>query len=144
MRALARWSVSLQHGSTLTRACFLRGRAVWAIVRLGDIVKQLGECVIVRAGLLCLAVASVGCGERENILVIEQPTEVHAITQTATASEPSMNVQPGKVIATLKAGETAKAIGVYHGQDRDGFKVKLADGTEGIIIVGDTFRVTSR
>lgn len=123
---------------------FMPGRAVQAIVRLRSIVKQLCDRAIVIVFLVLYVAASVGCGEKENILVIEQPTEVHAITQAATASEPSMNVQPGKVIATLKAGETAKAIGVYHGQDRDGFKVKLTDGTEGIIIVGDTFRVTSR
>ncbi|MBX3324841.1 MAG: hypothetical protein U0223_17310 [Nitrospira sp.] len=85
-----------------------------------------------------------GCGDRENILVIEQPTAVHAITQASFAPDPSVNVQPGKVIATLKSGEMAKAIGVYHGQDHDGFKVKLHDGTEGIIIAGDTFTVTSR
>lgn len=106
--------------------------------------KQLCDRAIVIASLILYAAVSVGCGEKENILVIEQPTEVHAITQASTAPDPSMNVQPGKVIATLKAGETAKAIGVYHGQDHDGFKVKLADGTEGIIIAGDTFTVTSR
>ncbi|MBL8074072.1 MAG: hypothetical protein JNL29_06865 [Nitrospira sp.] len=106
--------------------------------------KQLCDRAIVIAFLILYAAVSVGCGEKENILVIEQPTEVHAITQASTAPDPSMNVQPGKVIATLKAGETAKAIGVYHGQDHDGFKVKLADGTEGIIIAGDTFTVTSR
>jgi hypothetical protein len=92
---------------------------------------------------LCPAL-STGCGEKENILVIEQPTEVHAITQAATTSDPNMNIQPGKVIATLQAGETAKAIGVFHGQDQDGFKVKLADGTEGLIMARDTFKFTSR
>ena len=106
--------------------------------------KQLCDRAIVIAFLILYAAVSFGCGEKDNILVIEQPTEVHAITQASTAPDPSMNVQPGKVIATLKAGETAKAIGVYHGQDHDGFKVKLADGTEGIIIAGDTFTVTSR
>lgn len=106
--------------------------------------KQLCDRAIVIAFLVLYAAVSVGCGEKENILVIEKPTEVHAITQAASAPDPSMNIQPGRVIATLKAGETAKAIGVYHGQDHDGFKVKLADGTEGIIIAGDTFTVTSR
>ena len=106
--------------------------------------KQLCDRAIVIAFLVLYAAVSVGCGENENILVIEKPTEVHAITQAASAPDPSMNIQPGRVIATLKAGETAKAIGVYHGQDHDGFKVKLADGTEGIIIAGDTFTVTSR
>lgn len=106
--------------------------------------KQLCGRAIVIAFLVLYAAVSVGCGEKENILVIEKPTEVHAITQAASAPDPSMNIQPGRVIATLKAGETAKAIGVYHGQDHDGFKVKLADGTEGIIIAGDTFTVTSR
>lgn len=106
--------------------------------------KQLCGCAIVIAFLVLYAAVSVGCGEKENILVIEKPTEVHAITQAASAPDPSMNIQPGRVIATLKAGETAKAIGVYHGQDHDGFKVKLADGTEGIISAGDTFTVTSR
>jgi hypothetical protein len=90
------------------------------------------------------SVMTAGCGERENILVIEKPTEVHAITQAASAPDPGMNIQLGKIIATLKSGETAKAIGVYHGQGYDGFKVKLVDGTEGIIIAGDTFTVTSR
>jgi hypothetical protein len=107
-------------------------------------VKKLCDRAIVIAFLVLYAAVSVGCGEKENILVIEKPTEVHAITQAASAPDPSMNIQPGRLIATLKAGETAKAIGVYHGQDHDGFKVKLADGTEGIIIAGDTFTVTSR
>ena len=106
--------------------------------------KQVCDRAIVIAFLILYAAVSVGCGEKENILVIEQPTQVHAITQASTAPDPSMNVQPGKVIATLKAGETAKAIGVYHGQDHDGFKVTLADGTEGIILAGDAFTVTSR
>ncbi len=106
--------------------------------------KKLCDRAIVIAFLVLYAAVSVGCGEKENILVIEKPTEVHAITQAASAPDPSMNIQPGRLIATLKAGETAKAIGVYHGQDHDGFKVKLADGTEGIIIAGDTFTVTSR
>ncbi|OQW30241.1 MAG: hypothetical protein A4E19_11655 [Nitrospira sp. SG-bin1] len=94
--------------------------------------------------LILSTVLSVGCGDRETILVIEQPTEVHAITHASSSQDPSTNVQPGNVIATLKAGETAKAAGVYHGEDHDGFKVKLADGTEGLIMAGDTFKVVSR
>lgn len=90
-------------------------------------------------------VIPVGCGDRETILMIEQPTEIHSLTQApASPDSPSMSLQPGQVIATLKAGETARAIGVYHGEDYDGFKVKLADGTEGLIIAGDTFKVMSR
>jgi len=85
-----------------------------------------------------------GCGDRESILVIERPTEVHAITQAASAPDPNMNIEPGKVIGMLKSGETANVIAVYHGQAHDGFKVKLADGTEGLIMAGDTFKVTSR
>jgi hypothetical protein len=99
---------------------------------------------IVLPFLVVYAVISVGCGDRETVLVIEQPTEVHAITQASSSQDPSLNVQPGKVIATLNAGETARATGVYHGQDHDGFKVKLTDGTEGLIIAGDTFKVMSR
>jgi hypothetical protein len=53
-------------------------------------------------------------------------------------------VQPGKVTTILKAGETAKAIGVYHGQDYDGFKTTFADGMEGLTLAGDTFTVVSR
>jgi len=96
--------------------------------------------------LVTLGVASLAaCGDRETILVIEKPTEIHSITQAPASPEsPSASIQPGQVIATLKAGETAKAVGVYHGQDYDGFKVKLADGTEGLIIAGDTFKVVSR
>ncbi|MDK2743352.1 MAG: hypothetical protein H8K03_05600 [Nitrospira sp.] len=91
------------------------------------------------------AVIPVGCDNRETILVIEKPTEVHSIEQTAPAPESSSaGPQPGKVIAILKASETARAIGVYHGKDFDAFQVKLADGTEGLIIAGDTFKVVSR
>lgn len=85
-----------------------------------------------------------GCNNPETVLVIEKPTDVYSIIQTSSAEDPNTNVQPGKVIATLRAGETARAVGVYHGEDRDGFKVKLADGTEGLIFAGDTFKVTSR
>lgn len=111
---------------------------VKAVMRKPDV-----HCIVALFLAFCSAL-STGCGERETVLVIAKPTEVHAITQTSTASDPNMNVQPGKVIATLRSGETAKAIGVYHGQDHDGFQVKLADGTVGIIIASDTFTVTSR
>jgi len=107
-------------------------------------VKRMCDCVIVRAFLVCYAVASVGCSDRENTLVIEKPTEVHAIMQAASATDLNINIEPGKVIATLKAGETANVVAVYHGQAHDGFKVKLVDGSEGLIMAGDTFKVTSR
>ncbi len=96
--------------------------------------------------LVALSTAiTVGCDNRETILVIEKPTEVHSIEQSPSSpASSSANLEPGKVIVTLKAGETARAVGVYHGQDYDGFKVKLADGTEGLIIAGDTFKVVSR
>ncbi len=84
-----------------------------------------------------------GCNEPETVLVIEKPTEVHGIVRTSS-QDPTTNVQPGNVIATLQAGETARAVGVYHGENHDGFQVKLADGTEGLIFAGDTFKVTSR
>lgn len=99
--------------------------------------------MIAFVGLSVSALA--GCGERDTILVIEKPTEVLAIEQASPASgSMDASVQPGKVVALLKAGETARAVGVYHGQDHDGFQVKLADGTEGLILAGDTFKVTSR
>ena len=91
------------------------------------------------------AAMTVGCGNRETVLVIEQPTEVHSIERATPSPETSSaESQPGKVIAILKARETARAIGVYHGKDFDAFQVKLADGTEGLIIAGDTFKVVSR
>jgi hypothetical protein len=96
------------------------------------------------------AVIQVGCGDRETILTIQKPTDVYAINQVSSSPPPSLSdessdakVEPGKVIRVLKAGETAKAIGVYHGKDYDAFHVKLADGTEGLIIAGDTFTATS-
>ena len=91
------------------------------------------------------AVIPIGCDNRETILVIEKPTEVRSIEQSQTApGSSSAGLEPGHVIATLKAGETARTVGVYHGQYQDGFKVKLADGTEGLIIAGDTFKVVSQ
>ena len=97
--------------------------------------------------LLTLSVVlPVGCDNRETILMIEKPTEIHNIEQTPSSASDSQSasVQPGKVMTILKAGETALVVGVYHGQDSDGFKVKLADGTEGLIIAADTFKVVSR
>lgn len=102
--------------------------------------RRVGKAWLLVLSLVFLA----GCGDRESILVIEKPTEVHAITQTTSATDPNMNIEPGKVIAMLKAGETANVVAVYHGQAHDGFKVKLIDGTEGLIMAGDTFTVTSR
>ena len=113
-------------------------------MRNKDTARECHDCLAWTRLLVLSAMLFGGCGDRENVLMIEKPTEVHAITQAASAPDPNVNIEPGKVIATLKAGEMAKVIGVYHGQDRDGFKVKLADGTEGIIIAGDTFTVTSR
>ena len=96
-------------------------------------------------GLAGLGVSTVlGCSNPETVLVIEKPTEVYGIIQTSSAEDPNTTVQPGNVIATLRAGETARAVGVYHGEGHDGFKVKLADGTEGLIFASDTFKVTSR
>lgn len=93
---------------------------------------------------LCGAI-QIGCDSHEMTLMIEKPTEVHSIDQiTSSPDSQSASFQPGKVITILKPGETARAVGVYHGQDHDGFKVKLADGTEGLIMAGDTFKVTSR
>ena len=110
-----------------------------------DMTRRLCDGCTVSAGVIFIAVLSVGCGERENILEIVKPTEVRSIEQSSSSSgSASTGLEPGKVIVTLKAGDTAKVAGVYHGQDADGFKVKLADGTEGLILAGDTFTVVSR
>ena len=110
--------------------------------------KVIGKRICSRFALIVFVglnvSASVGCSNPETVLVIEKPTEVYSIMQTAAAEDPNTNVQPGKVIATLRAGEAARAVGVYHGDGHDGFKVTLADGTQGLILAGDTFRVTSR
>lgn len=108
------------------------------------LVKRVCDGLLVMALLVLSTVLSTGCGERENVLVIEKPTEVHAITQAVSTPDPSTNIEPGKVILMLKAGETANVVAVYHGQAHDGFKVKLTDGTEGLIMAGDTFQVRSR
>lgn len=107
--------------------------------------RRFCECFAVPALLILSAALIPGCDHPEMILMIEKPTEVHSIDQTPLSSDSqSASFQPGKVITILKAGETAKAVGVYHGQDHDGFKIKLADGTEGLVIAGDTFKVVSR
>lgn len=114
-------------------------------MRLIAVVKRFCDHFTVAALVVFDAFILVGCGDRETILMIEKPTEIHSITQTPASPEsPSASLLPGQVIVTLKAGETAKAVGVYHGQDYDGFKVKLADGTEGLVIAADTFKVVSR
>jgi hypothetical protein len=108
--------------------------------------RQLHDHLMVVVLVMLGAVISVGCDSRETILMIEKPTEIHSIEQTPSSASDSQsaNVQPGKVLTILKAGETALVVGVYHGQDSDSFKVKLVDGTEGLILAGDTFKVVSR
>lgn len=114
---------------------------MWPQDVTGRVRSQLRVVILSALGVASLA----GCDNRETILMIEQPTEIHSITEEPASPEsPSASLQPGHVIATLKAGETVRAVGVYHGQDYDGFKVKLADGTEGLIMAGDTFKVVSR
>jgi hypothetical protein len=114
---------------------------------LNAVARRFRGRLTVAVLLVLSAAIQVGCGDRETILVlvIEKPTEVRSIEQAPSSSESATaSFQPGKVIATLKAGETAKAIGVYHGKDYDAFHVKLADGTEGLVIAGDTFKAVSR
>jgi hypothetical protein len=107
--------------------------------------KRFRDHFIVVALVAFGAFISAGCGDRETILMIEKPTEIHSITQASAAPDSSSpSLLPGHIIATLNAGETARAVGVYHGNDHDAFHVKLADGTEGLIIAGDTFKVVSR
>jgi hypothetical protein len=114
-------------------------------IGLNNVTSRLRNCSTLAGLVVLTAVSSVGCGERENWLEAERPTEVRSIEQSSTSPESaSTGVEPGKVVATLKPGETARVVAVYYGQDSDGFKVKLADGTEGLILAGDTFKVVSR
>ena len=106
--------------------------------------NRFRKYLVVPALLILSAVISVGCDNRETVLVMEKPTQVHGITHASSSQDSTANVQLGKVIATLKTGETIHAIGVYHGQGVDGFQVKLEDGTEGLILAGDTFKVVSQ
>lgn len=109
------------------------------------IVRRFRDHLTVVVLFALSAAIPVGCDNRETLLLIEKPTEVHSIDQSPASAESSgATVRPGKVIVVLKVGEKTKAVGVYHGQDYDGFKVKLADGTEGIIMAGDTFKVVTR
>ena len=115
-------------------------------IEWGRLRDRLGVLILVALG----AAVPVGCENTyEATLAIEKPTEVYAIDQIPSGS-PSPESEPsdtkaelGKVIRVLKPGETAKAIGVYHGKGYDAFHVKLTDGTEGLIIAGDTFTATS-
>ena len=106
------------------------------------VARRFRDRVMVMILVTASAAISVGCDNRETLLLIEQPTEGHSIDPTPDAQGAS--VQPGHVIAILKVGETARAIGAYHGKEYDAFHVKLADGTEGLVIAGDTFKVVSR
>lgn len=112
--------------------------------------NAVGRWLRNHVGVLVLVVLSmtvqVGCDTKyETTLAIEKPTNVYAIDQLPSApatsdSEPSeTKAELGKVIRVLKPGDTAKAIGVLHGKGYDALQVKLADGTEGLIIAGDTF-----
>ena len=106
---------------------------------------RLRVCWTLVGSIILLVVVTAGCSERENFLEIEMPTDLRSIEQvSSSAGSASTGIEPGKVIATLKAGETAHVVAVYHGENFDGFKVKLADGTEGLILAGDTFKVVSR
>ena len=107
--------------------------------------RRFSDRYMAVALLTLCATIPIGFDNHKMTLMIEKPTEVHSIDQTPSSSDSqSASFQPGKIITILKPGETTRAIGVYHGQDHDGFKVKLADGTEGLILAGDSFKVVSR
>jgi len=119
---------------------------MWLNAVRRQLCNHLGVLVFVALS----AAVQVGCDKNyEATLAIEKPTEVYAIEQMPSApssseSEPSeTKAELGKVIRVLKPGETVKAIGVFHGKGYDAFHVKLIDGTEGLIIAGDTFTATS-
>lgn len=114
-------------------------------IGLNKFISRLWNCCTLAGLVVLTAVISVGCGERENWLEAERPTEVRLIEQSSPSpGSASTRVEPGKVVATLRPGETARVVAVYRGQDSDGFKVQLADGTEGLIMASDTFKVVSR
>jgi len=114
-------------------------------IGLNNVTSRLRNCCTLAGVVVLTAAISAGCGERENWLEAERPTEVRLIEQSSPSpGSASTGVEPGKVVATLQPGETARVIAVYHGQDSDGFKVQLADGAEGLIMVSDTFKVVSR
>ena len=111
---------------------------------LNAVAGRLRNHITVVALAVCSAVLPLGCDNRETTLLIEKPTEVLSIEQASSSGSANTSFQPGKVIVILKAGETARAIGVYHGTDHDAFHVKLDNGTEGLILAGETFKVVSR
>ena len=117
-------------------------------MRLNMIWRRLRNHLTVVAFMGLSVALQVGCGNHDTVLTIQKPTEVYGINPTSSPQAESdsseMKVEPGKVLRVLKAGETAKAIGVYHGKDFDAFHVKLDDGTEGLIIASDTFTASSQ
>ena len=115
------------------------------IMRLNTISGRFRDHLTAFALLALSVTIPVGCNNREAILVIEKPTEVHSMDQVPPSPDNAVaGVQPGHVIVTLTAGDTARTVGVYQGKDFDAFQVKLSDGTEGLILAGDTFKVVSR
>lgn len=117
---------------------------------LNRVWKGLCNDLGVMAFVVVSVALQVGCDKNyETTLAIEKPTDVYAIDQLPTAP-PAPDAEPletkaelGKVIRVLKPGETAKAIGIFHGKGHDALHVKLTDGTEGLIIAGDTFTAVS-
>ena len=113
---------------------------------LNSIVRGFREYLTVLVLIVLSVAVQVGCDKNyETTLAIEKPTNVYAIDQLPSAPSTSdsetseTKAELGKVIRVLKPGDTAKAIGVLHGKGYDALQVKLTDGTEGLIIAGDTF-----
>ena len=130
-------------GTGWSGGSFIEGympKDLWSVVT-----GRWRACWTLVGSIIFIVVVFSGCGERENFLEIEMPTDLRSIEQMpSSAGSASTGVEPGKVIMTLRAGETAHVVAVYHGENFDGFKVTLADGTEGLIMAGDTFRFVSR
>lgn len=84
--------------------------------------------------VLFLAFVCVGCDKVGSTVRASGTVEVY---ETFPKNEPG-----NKVIAVLKAGDSAPVMATRHSKEFMFYKIRLADGSEGYVMFGDDFKVS--
>ncbi len=99
----------------------------------------MGKMTFLIIGMSMLLVLSfLGCKETDTLIVAEEPTSVFKSYPDSGPPKQS------EIIAVLSKGESCDVIHSRYSKDFMFYKIRLKDGREGYVWVGDKFRVVPK